>query len=226
MTDPWRELYDREYPRLVRALVAIGRDPAGAEDAAQEAFVKAHRTGLNRIAKPAAWLLVVGSREVFGRRRRARRERELWASLPERHDADGGGPTTVPLRDLADRGGRRRDRSRRGHRVVAERGTGGRRAGPRGGIPDAGVISAGVDAAVISAGGVSVGDTKRGADGGAPGRHLPRSRRPPAGRGAGSQIRRRGHDPGAPDRVTGHGAAGVPPDGGTGGPHELPVEQL
>ena len=87
MTDPWRELYDREYPRLVRALVAIGRDPAGAEDAAQEAFVKAHRTGLDHIAKPAAWLLVVGSREVFRRRRRSRRERELWASLPERHDA-------------------------------------------------------------------------------------------------------------------------------------------
>src|SRR5437879_12442485 len=87
MTDPWRELYEREYPRLLRALVALGRDPAAAEDAAQEAFVKAHRTGLDHIAKPAAWLLVVGSREVFRRRRRSRRERELWASLPERHDA-------------------------------------------------------------------------------------------------------------------------------------------
>src|SRR5438132_14307059 len=86
MTDPWRELYEREYPRLLRALVALGRDPAAAEDAAQEAFVKAHRTGLDRIEKPAAWLLVVGSREVFRRARRSRRELELWASLPERHD--------------------------------------------------------------------------------------------------------------------------------------------
>jgi len=86
MTDLWRELYEREYPRLLRALVALGRDPAAAEDAAQEAFVKAHRTGLDRIEKPAAWLLVVGSREVFRRARRSRRELELWASLPERHD--------------------------------------------------------------------------------------------------------------------------------------------
>ena len=86
MTDPWRELYEREYPRLLRALVALGRDPAAAEDAAQEAFVKARRTGLDRIEKPAAWLLVVGSREVFRRARRSRRELELWASLPERHD--------------------------------------------------------------------------------------------------------------------------------------------
>ena len=87
MTDPWRELYDSEYPRLLRALVAIGGDPAAAEDAAQEAFVKAHRTGLARIEKPGAWLLVVGSREVVRRARRSRRERSLWASLPERHDA-------------------------------------------------------------------------------------------------------------------------------------------
>jgi RNA polymerase sigma-70 factor (ECF subfamily) len=94
MTDPWRQLYDREYPRLLRALVALGRDPAAAEDAAQEAFVKAHKTGLDRIEHPAAWLLVVGSREAFRRARRARRERELWGSLPARHD---------PLDTAADR---------------------------------------------------------------------------------------------------------------------------
>lgn len=87
MTDPWRELYDREYPRLLRALVAIGGDPAAAEDAAQEAFVKAHRTGLDRLERPAAWLLVVGSREVFRRAKRSRRERDLWASMPARPDA-------------------------------------------------------------------------------------------------------------------------------------------
>jgi RNA polymerase sigma factor (sigma-70 family) len=86
MTDPWRDLYDREYPRLVRALVAIGRDPAAAEDAAQEAFVRAHRTGLDNIERPAAWLLVVGSREVFRRAKRSRRERESWAGLPPRAD--------------------------------------------------------------------------------------------------------------------------------------------
>jgi RNA polymerase sigma factor (sigma-70 family) len=86
MTDRWREVYEREYPRLVRALVAIGRDPAAAEDAAQEAFVKAHQTGLDNIEKLSGWLLVVGVREVFRKAKRARRETDLWASLPPRDD--------------------------------------------------------------------------------------------------------------------------------------------
>ena len=86
MIDRWREVYEREYPRLLRALLAIGRDPAAAEDAAQEAFVKAHRTGLDNIEKLPAWLLVVGVREVFRRARRSRREREVWASLPAGND--------------------------------------------------------------------------------------------------------------------------------------------
>jgi RNA polymerase sigma factor (sigma-70 family) len=85
--DRWREVYDREYPRLVRALLAVGRDPAAAEDAAQEAFVKAHRTGLEKIDNLASWLFVVGSREVFKRAKQARRERELWASMPARREA-------------------------------------------------------------------------------------------------------------------------------------------
>jgi RNA polymerase sigma factor (sigma-70 family) len=87
MTDRWREVYEREYPRLLRALLAIGRDPAAAEDAAQEAFVKAHRTGLDNIEKLPGWLLVVGTREVFHRAKRTRRETDLWASLPPRDDA-------------------------------------------------------------------------------------------------------------------------------------------
>src|SRR6266446_6098335 len=86
MTDRWREVYEREYPRLVRALLAIGRDPAAAEDAAQEAFVKAHKTGLENIEKLPGWLLVVGTREVFRKAKRARRESELWATLPPRDD--------------------------------------------------------------------------------------------------------------------------------------------
>src|SRR2546430_1216864 len=86
MIDRWREVYEREYPRLLRALLAIGRDPAAAEDAAQEAFVKAHRTGLDNIEKLPAWLLVVGVREVFRKARRSRRGRGVWASLPPRND--------------------------------------------------------------------------------------------------------------------------------------------
>jgi RNA polymerase sigma factor (sigma-70 family) len=97
MIDRWREVYDREYPRLVRALLAIGRDPAAAEDAAQEAFVKAHQTGLDKIEKLPGWLLVVGTREVFRKAKRVRREDEVWASLPRRDD---GVDTTADRMDL------------------------------------------------------------------------------------------------------------------------------
>jgi len=87
MIDRWREVYEREYPRLLRALLAIGRDPAAAEDAAQEAFVKAHQTGLDKIEKLPAWLFVVGAREVVRKARRSKREGDLWPSLPARNDA-------------------------------------------------------------------------------------------------------------------------------------------
>jgi RNA polymerase sigma-70 factor (ECF subfamily) len=72
----WRELYDLEYPRLLRALTAMGGEREAAEDAAQEAFVKAHRSGLAGVDRPGAWLLVVGTRELFRQRRRLSRERQ------------------------------------------------------------------------------------------------------------------------------------------------------
>ncbi len=92
MTDGWRELYDTEYPRLLRALLAIGGDPDAAEDAAQEAFVKAHRTGLDRLERPGAWLLVVGTRELLRTRRRRRLEDQRWA---ERGRLEAPGTDTV-----------------------------------------------------------------------------------------------------------------------------------
>ncbi len=82
MTDGWRVLYETEYPRLLRALLAIGGDPDAAEDAAQEAFVRAHRTGLERLERPGAWLLVVGTRELLRNRRRRRIEDQKWAERP------------------------------------------------------------------------------------------------------------------------------------------------
>ncbi|MGH2499553.1 MAG: RNA polymerase sigma factor [Candidatus Limnocylindria bacterium] len=78
MNADWRDLYEREYPRLVRALLALGGDRESAEDAAQEAFVKAQRHGLARLERPGAWLLVVGTRELFRSRRHRRREAEAW----------------------------------------------------------------------------------------------------------------------------------------------------
>ncbi len=87
MIEEWREIYQREYPSLVRALLAVGRDAAAAEDAAQEAFIRAHRIGLHKIRNLSGWLFVLGSREVFRRAKRLRHERELWASLPTAPEA-------------------------------------------------------------------------------------------------------------------------------------------
>lgn len=82
MATEWRELYEREYARLLRALVAMGGDSQAAEDSAQEAFVKAHLHGLEGIERPGAWLLVTATRELFRHRRRLRVERERWAQRP------------------------------------------------------------------------------------------------------------------------------------------------
>lgn len=99
MTDPWRDLYDREYPRLVRALMAMSGDGAAAEDAAQEAFVRAHRFGLDRIERPAAWLLAVGSRDLFRRRKRRRVEDDLWQAR-ERDAAGDNFEAAIERADL------------------------------------------------------------------------------------------------------------------------------
>ena len=98
MTTEWQDLYEREYPRLLRALTAMGGDSDAAEDAAQEAFVKAHGHGLDRIDRPGAWLLVVGTRELFRHRRRLRRERERWLEAGERGTGSG-----APFDAAADR---------------------------------------------------------------------------------------------------------------------------
>ncbi len=93
-----RQLYEREYPRLLRALTAMGGDGDAAEDAAQEAFVKAYQHGVERIGRPAAWLLVVGSRELFRHHRRARRERDRWEAA-----AQASGGASAPFDAAADR---------------------------------------------------------------------------------------------------------------------------
>ncbi|HEY8806999.1 MAG TPA: RNA polymerase sigma factor [Candidatus Limnocylindria bacterium] len=66
----WEALYEREYPRLLRALTAIGGDEGAAEDAVQEAFVRGYKQGLATLERPGAWLLVVATRVLFRDRRR------------------------------------------------------------------------------------------------------------------------------------------------------------
>lgn len=66
----WEALYEREYPRLLRALFAIAGDEGAAEDAVQEAFVRAYKQGIETLDRPGAWLLVVATRVLFTDRRR------------------------------------------------------------------------------------------------------------------------------------------------------------
>jgi len=66
----WEDLYEQEYPRLLRALTAIAGDEGAAEDAVQEAFVRAFKQGLASLDRPGAWLLVVATRVLFRDRRR------------------------------------------------------------------------------------------------------------------------------------------------------------
>ena len=66
----WEALYEREYPRLLRALTAIAGDEGAAEDAVQEAFVRGFTQGLGTLERPGAWLLVVATRVLFRDRRR------------------------------------------------------------------------------------------------------------------------------------------------------------
>jgi RNA polymerase sigma-70 factor, ECF subfamily len=65
----WREHFDE----LVRRLCAVTGEVDDADDAAQQAMLRAHEYGLARIDNPAAWLFVVG-RNSYVSARRALRE--------------------------------------------------------------------------------------------------------------------------------------------------------
>lgn len=57
----WQRVYEDCFPRVFRALVAIGARPDEAEDALHDAFERA-LAGLDRIERPEGWLFVVASR--------------------------------------------------------------------------------------------------------------------------------------------------------------------
>ena len=95
MSDAWRDLYDTEYPRLLRALMAIGGDPDAAEDAAQEAFVKAYAAlGRFRAGSPfRPWLLRIVANEARNRRRSAGRRANLALRAAEDRRPDDAAPS-------------------------------------------------------------------------------------------------------------------------------------
>jgi RNA polymerase sigma-70 factor (ECF subfamily) len=78
-----RELFDAEYPGLVRLATLITGDVAGAEDAVQEAFARAvaRWPRLRSYDRPGAWVRRVTIRLAV--RDRGRRRRELPSELPD-----------------------------------------------------------------------------------------------------------------------------------------------
>lgn len=57
----WQRIYEECFPRVFRALVAIGARPEDAEDALHDAFEKGLAVE-EGIARPEGWLFVVASR--------------------------------------------------------------------------------------------------------------------------------------------------------------------
>ena len=81
-----REVYDASYRRLVVQMLALSGDLAVAEDAVQEAFVKAVGQGgrFATLANPEAWLRTVATNHLRNRWRRSR----VWAAIVPRLHSD------------------------------------------------------------------------------------------------------------------------------------------
>ena len=85
MSPPWEEIYAAHYRRLV-ALVAVIADSSGeAEEAVQEAFVRALGFAGKRVEDPEAWLYRVAVNVVRSRWRKATAARR-YADRLARHD--------------------------------------------------------------------------------------------------------------------------------------------
>jgi RNA polymerase sigma factor (sigma-70 family) len=66
----WQRIYEECFPRVFRALVAIGARPDEAEDALHDAFEKSLARD-EHVLRPEGWLFVVASRRWRGHRVRA-----------------------------------------------------------------------------------------------------------------------------------------------------------
>ncbi len=74
--DAFEQFFEREYWRVHRSLVAALGDVGAADEAAQEAFVKAwlRWSRVGRMERAAAWVYVVAVRRALRRRTSAREE--------------------------------------------------------------------------------------------------------------------------------------------------------
>jgi len=99
MQDQWQEVAANAYPRVYRALVALGASPEDAADALQDAFergVRRSRSGAPPIDRPDAWLFVVALRRWRTHRWRRRLFLPLDA-VPEQSITPPPGENAVVL---------------------------------------------------------------------------------------------------------------------------------
>jgi RNA polymerase sigma-70 factor, ECF subfamily len=97
--EQFTEFYAASFRRLVGQLFAMTGDQAEAQDAVQEAFVRAwaHREQLDRNGAPDAWVRATAWRIAVSRWRRARLGRLLTRSHPPAQATGGPTPDRVAV---------------------------------------------------------------------------------------------------------------------------------
>lgn len=94
-----QDLYEASYERLVLQLFAVCGDLADAEDAVQEAFVKAIRQGraFDKVVNPEAWLRTVALNHQRNTWRHARIVRKFIPAVPGQQSTLELGPNHVAV---------------------------------------------------------------------------------------------------------------------------------
>jgi RNA polymerase sigma-70 factor, ECF subfamily len=99
--EEFTDFYAASFRRLVGQLYAMTGDAAEAQDAVQEAFVRAwaHRRKLDSRGSPEAWVRAAAWRIAVSRWHRARAAGRLLRAQPPPPPAEGPGPDRVALVD-------------------------------------------------------------------------------------------------------------------------------
>jgi RNA polymerase sigma-70 factor (ECF subfamily) len=99
--EEFTDFYAASFRRLVGQLYLMTGDQAEAQDAVQEAFVRAwaHRGKLDRLGAPEAWVRATAWHVAVSRWHRARLGRLLTRSQPRPQAVDGPTPDRVALID-------------------------------------------------------------------------------------------------------------------------------
>ena len=97
--EEFTDFYAASFRRLVGQLYAMTGDAAEAQDAVQEAFVRAwsHRGKLDSASSPDAWVRATAWRIAVSRWQRTRAGERLLRSQPAPRPADGPGADRVAL---------------------------------------------------------------------------------------------------------------------------------